>query len=126
MAGFEADNQVVVTIRQLARLGDILDRMVAAGATDIGAIEFLHSDPSKALDRARQAAIADARRKAELSAQSAGLALGGVLWITEEAAAAAPRPARMMRAGTGGVAPPIFAGDDTLRATVTVGFDIVR
>lgn len=126
LVGFEAVNQVAVTIHQLARLGDILDRMVAAGATDIGTVEFLHSDAAKALDQARQAAIADARRKAELYAQSAGLALGGVLWITEDAAAAAPLPARLMRAGVGGLAPPIFAGDDTLRATVTVGFDIAR
>src|SRR6476620_9830893 len=40
------------------RVSEILDRLVTAGATDVGNIAFLVSDPSKALDEARKAAIA--------------------------------------------------------------------
>jgi uncharacterized protein len=126
LAGFEAVNQVGVTIRQIAKLGDILDKLVSAGATDIGGIEFLHADPAKALDQARAAAVADARRKAELYAQTSGLSLGGVLWITEDQAYAAVMKGGLMRAAAGGMAAPIAAGEDTLRASVTVGFDVAH
>ena len=61
LSGYSVTNQVSVAIRQVAKIGEILDRLVAAGATDVGNLEFLHSDPSKALDQAREAAVADAR-----------------------------------------------------------------
>jgi hypothetical protein len=126
LTGFEAVNQVRVTVRQIAKLGDILDKLVSAGATDIGGIEFLHADPAKALDQARQAAVADARRKAELYAQSSGLNLGGVLWITEDRGYAAVMKGGLMRAAAGAMPAPIAAGEDTLQASITVGFDVAH
>jgi uncharacterized protein YggE len=124
LSGFNVSNQVRVTIRQIAKLGDILDRLVTAGATDIGNIEFLRSDPAKALDQARQAAIADARGKAELYALASGLSLGPVAWITEDSAYAPPMPTGGMRASVAAV--PIAGGEDTLQVRVTVGFDIAH
>ena len=123
LSGFTVSNQVNVTIRKIAKLGDILDRLVTAGATDIGDVEFLHSDPAKALDQARAAAIADARRKAELYAQAAGLSLGRVAWITEDSGYAPAMPMAAMRGGLGGMPVPIAPGEDTLHARITVGFD---
>ena len=73
LTGYSVSNQVSVTVRQIAKLGETLDRMVAAGATDVGNVAFLIADPSKALDQAREAAVADARRKAELYARASGL-----------------------------------------------------
>jgi uncharacterized protein YggE len=123
--GFGASNQVTVTVRQIGRVGEMLDRLVAAGATDVGNIAFLHSDLSKVLDQAREAAVADARRKAELYAHAAGLTLGAVAWITEESAP--PAGLKMFRAATALAAPtPIATGEDTLRVQITVGFDIAH
>ena len=89
-SGFSVSNQITITIRQIATVGTVLDRVIAAGATDVGGVEFLHSDLSKALDQAREAAVADARRKAELYAHAAGLELGRVAWITEDPSYAPP------------------------------------
>jgi uncharacterized protein len=122
LSGFSVANEVSVTIRQIGNVGDILDRLIAAGATDIGNVEFLHSDPSKTLDQARQAAVADAKRKAELYAHDAGLTLGPVVSITEQSAAVPGVP--MARALAAPVAVPIAAGEDTLRVRITVGFAI--
>jgi uncharacterized protein YggE len=123
LAGYSVSNQVSVTIRQIGKVGEILDRLVTAGATDAGNIAFLVSDPSKALDQAREAAIADARRKAEVYARASGLRLGRVEWITEDTGSAPPVPARVLAAP----APvPIASGEDTLRVRITVGFDIAR
>jgi uncharacterized protein len=127
LTGFAVSNQVTVTIRKIDTVGDILDRLISAGATDAGSVEFLHADVSKTLDQAREAAMADARRKAELYARAAGLTLGGVAWVTEDASSAPPMPkAVMMRSAGPAGPPPISAGEDTLHAHVTVGYDIGR
>lgn len=124
LTGFSASNQVSVKIRQLAKVGEILDRLIAAGATDVGSVEFIHSDPSKLLDQAREAAIADARRKAELYAHATGLSLGGVAWLTEDSAYTPPIRMKAMRAPTAlAAAVPISAGEDTLQVRITVGYD---
>ena len=115
-----------MTIRQIGKVGDILDRLVTAGATDVGSVEFLHSDLSKALDQAREAAVADARRKAELYAHAAGLTLGSVTWITEDSGYAPPMPMAMRTAGAIAASVPIAAGEDTLRVRITVSFDMAH
>ena len=127
LTGFSVSNQVSVTIRQIAKVGEVLDRLLTAGATDVGNIEFLHSDISKALDQARQAAFTDAQRKAELYAHAAGLTLGPVAWITEDSGSIPPVAMKALRT-TGGMPAtvPIAAGEDTLRARITVGFDIAH
>jgi uncharacterized protein YggE len=127
LVGYSVTNQVNMVIRDIAKTGDILDRLIAAGATDVGDIVFSLSDPSAALDKAREAAVADARRKAELYARAAGVTLGRVAWITEDPSYEPPfmlgaQPAGAMRAK----ATPISTGEDTLHARITVGFDITR
>jgi uncharacterized protein len=126
LVGYSVSNQVGVKVRQIAKVGEILDSLISAGATDAGSVQFLHFDTSKALDRARQAAIADARRKAEIYAQSSGLKLGGVAWVTEEPAYAPPSPMGAVRMLAAPPAVPISPGEDTLRVQITVGFEAGR
>ncbi len=123
LTGFSVANEVNVTVRRIDTIGEILDRLVAAGATDIGGVELLRSDPAKALDQAWEAAIADARRKAELYAKAAGLKLGRVAWITEDSAYAPPGPFAAMRASARPSPVPIATGENTFRVQVTAGFD---
>ena len=124
LSGFAVTNQVAVTIRQIEKVGDALDRAIGAGANDVGSVQFLHNDLSKALDPARTDALADARRKAELYAHAAGLTLGAVSWVVEDQANV-PHPrfvaARMVAAPV-----PISAGEDTLSVRITVGFDVAH
>jgi uncharacterized protein len=125
LVGYSVSNQVRVKVRQIAKVGEILDALIAAGATDAGSVQFLHSDASRALDQARQAAIADARRKAEIYAQAAGLTLGAVAWISEEPAYAPPVPMAAPRMYSA-TAVPIAPGEDTLRVRITVGYEIAH
>ena len=120
LTGFQASNQVTVKIRDIDKLPALLDHAIAAGANEMSGIEFVITEQSKLLDRARDDAIADARRKAELYAQAAGSKLGPVVSITEEGSAAPPRPMQAMRAG----AVPIAPGEQTLRAMVTVSYEL--
>jgi hypothetical protein len=120
LTGFQANNQVTVRIRDIDKLATVLDRAIAAGANEMSGIEFVVTEQSRMLDQARDDAIADARRKAELYAKAAGTKLGNVISISEEGAAPQPRPMQAVRAG----AVPIAPGEQTLRAIVTVSYEL--
>jgi uncharacterized protein len=124
VSGFAVTNQVAVTVRHIDKVGDVLDRAITAGANDVGGVQFLHADLSKTLDAARAAALADARRKAELYAHAAGLTLGAVSWVVEDQANV-PQP-RFFAARTAAAPVPIAAGEDTLSVRITAGFDVAR
>ena len=132
LTGFQVSNQVTVKIRDVGRLSAVLDRAIAAGANEMSGIEFVVSEQAKLLDQARASAIAvalaapcvgiaDARRKAELYANAAGMKVGRVMAIAEEGSAPSPHLYQPMRAGA---APAIAPGEQTLRAVVTVSYEL--
>ena len=122
LTGFQATNQVTVRIRDIDNLPAVLDRAIAAGANEMSGIDFVVSEQSKLLDQARDDAIADARRKAELYAKAVGAKLGKVMSISEEGPAPPqPRPMQAVRAG----AVPVAPGEQTLRAIVSVSYELM-
>ncbi len=121
LIGFQANNQVTVKLRDISRLPAVLDRAIAAGANEMSGIEFVVSEQAKLLDKARSAAIADARHKAELYATAAGMKVGRVMAISEEGSVPQPRAFQAMRAGA---AVPIAPGEQMLRAVVTVSYEL--
>jgi uncharacterized protein YggE len=73
-----------------------------------------------------RAAIADARHKAEVYAHAAGLTLGRVVTITEHGVAMPMLRSNALAAPAGAASVPILAGENTVRAAVTVGFDFAH
>ena len=126
LTGFSVSNRLNVKIRDIGKTGAILDKLVAAGATDVGNVEYLHANSSALLDQARQAAMADARRKAELYAKAAGLALGVVAFVSEDAGFAPPVFGKVMRAAAPAMPTQILSGQDTLSIQIVVGFDVLH
>jgi uncharacterized protein YggE len=120
LIGFQANNQITVKIRDIGQLPNILDRAISAGANEMSGIEFVVSEQGKLLDKVRADAIADARRKAEIYAEAAGMKVGRVMAISEEGPAAPPRTFQAMRAGAAAIAP----GEQMLRAVVTVSYEL--
>src|SRR5690606_21514761 len=57
IAGYTVSNNLTVRVRELARLGEILDRSVDLGVNQGGHIAFAHSNPVEAIDAARTAAM---------------------------------------------------------------------
>ena len=127
LSGYSVSNQLTVKIYQLVKLSDVLDRLITAGATDIGNIQYLFAEPSKAFDQAREAAVSDARRKAELYARASGQILGRIIWITEDPGYGQPMPMKAVQASAArATSVPIATGEDTLQARIIVGFDLAR
>jgi uncharacterized protein len=124
ITSFHASNQVTVKLREVAKTAEVVDRLVAAGANDIAGIEFVVSSPSKPLDAAREAAIADARRKAEVYAKAANVQLGKPVRISEEGSGE-PGPIAMRQARTA-EATPVSPGEQVQRVTVSVSYELLR
>ncbi|QHO78728.1 SIMPL domain-containing protein [Bradyrhizobium sp. CCBAU 051011] len=122
IVSFRASNRVTVKIRDVTKVANVIDVLVSAGANDIGGISFTVTQASKHLDEAREKAIADARRKAEIYAKAVGVALGEPISV-EEGGPPGPlfrgKVAAPMAAGA-----PVAQGEETLSVTVNVSWAI--
>ena len=117
--GYRVHNQVHVALRDLGKVGEVLDELVALGANEIGGLSFEVSKAEELKDAARKEAVANALRRAKLLATAAGAEVGEVISITDEAMQFAPRGPMMTRAAAPGSVP-IESGSQTLEARVTV------
>lgn len=125
ITGYRASNHVLVKVRDVTKVAGVIDMLVGAGANEVGGINFIVTQASKALDDARARAVADARRKAEIYAKAAGVTLGEPLSITEEGAAPPPVFRTRAAAPIAGMAPtPVAPGEEQLSITVSVTWAI--
>jgi uncharacterized protein YggE len=120
ISGYRVVNQVRLTVREVKRLGDLLDQAIALGANQINSIGFDIANAETLKDEARKQAMVNARRRAELYAAAAGVQLGQVLRISENIEEAASRPFAQGRAMAASV--PIEAGTHTLTVEVHVTY----
>jgi uncharacterized protein YggE len=124
IVSFRASNRVTIKVRDVGKIANVIDTMVTAGANEIGGINFVVTQASKALDEARTKAIADARRKAEIYAKAAGVTLGEPISISEEGAASPPVFRSKMAAPMAGAPTPVAPGEELLSITVSVTWAI--
>ena len=114
---------MTIRVRDVTKVAGMIDVLVGAGANDIGGINFMVSQASKLLDEAREQAIADARRKAQIYARAAGVTLGEPIAISEEGSAT-PVFRGKVAGGIAASAAPIAQGEETLSVTVNVSWAI--
>jgi uncharacterized protein YggE len=130
IAGYQVTNTVRITSRKIDALGGVLDALVQSGANQMYGISFRVDEPEGLLDRARLDAVEDAKRKARLIAQAAGVKLGPPIQISESGNMPMPRPMMMrgmaaapMMAAAAPV--PVAGGEQDFSVTVSVTFQIV-
>lgn len=124
IAGYTANNMLTIRVRQLDLLGAVLDAAVADGANTLNGLSFGLIEPGPKLDEARREAVADARARAELLAEAAGVKLGKVISISETGFASDPVP--MFRAEASAAPVPVAGGELGLTASVTILYSIVE
>ena len=126
LTGYQVTNVVTVTVRDLARLGQAVDGALEAGATSLDGLTFRIAEPGPLQAAARQAAVADARARAEILAAAAGVAITGVISISElDSGSATPFPvAARFRAASTAAATPIEAGSSEVSINVAVVYSI--
>ena len=124
VVNYEASNMLTVRVRELSALGTILDQTVADGANVFNGLEFSLADPQPALDEARKLAVKDARRKAEMMAEAAGVKLGKLMTLDE---GGRDRPVPMMRmqaVAASAEAVPVAEGEVSYTVSVTAVWEI--
>jgi uncharacterized protein len=117
--GYVARNMVEVRVDDLAKVGDVLDAVVASGATNIHGLRFDVKQREQLEATALQAAVKSASSKAQAIAMGANRAIDRILKI-EESSADQPRP--MMReyamAARADAQTPVAPGELEIRAQV--------
>ena len=124
LVGYQFTNVVAATLREIEKVGDAIDAALGAGATNIDQMTFRVADQSGAESEARDAAVANARARADTLAAAAGVEIVGVGAIVEGGSGLIPFPHQFERmamaakdAGT-----PIEAGTNEVTATVTITY----
>ncbi len=124
IVGYRVSNEVSVRLRDVARLGGLLDALVRAGANRLRGVRFSIGEPGPLADAARKKAMADAKRRAMLYAEAAGVRVGAVMAISERAVTI-PGPRFIQEAAFRATAQvPVAPGERRVRATVTVTYAI--
>jgi len=127
IVGYTVSNNLSVRIRDLQKVGEVLDQVVTLGVNSGGNIQFMNDDPKEALRQARKAAMADAIDKAKTLAEAVGVDLGSILEISENSRS--PRPVPMARGNFAAKAMaadsvPVASGENTYHVTVNVNWEI--
>jgi len=81
--GYQASNRVSIKLRDIPRAGEVLDALVAAGATDLGGPDWSIEDDTAARAQARRQAMETAHAQAREYARAAGYADVRLLEISE-------------------------------------------
>ena len=129
IVGYQASNTVNVKVRDLSKLGKVLDAFVEQGANQINGPSFEVDKPDEAYDEARVAAIRKAQARAQTYADALGLKVRRIISIGE-GGASFPRPMPMLRAmaADAGFAKEtaISPGESTLSVNIEVVFELGR
>jgi uncharacterized protein len=96
LTGYQATNQVTITVRDLAKLGQNLDAAVNAGANQVHGVSFGLIDATQAENAARQAAVKALKAKADLYAAATGHRVTRLVSLSEGGGYAGPPPMPMI------------------------------
>lgn len=127
LTGYQASNQVTVTVNDLARLGPALDAVVGAGANQVEGISFGLKDPGAAEDQARLKAVQALQAKARLYADATGYKVGRLVNLSEAGGYAPEPPRPLARMAVAAAAPtPVGPGELNVRVDVTGLYELTR
>ncbi len=127
ITGYQASNTVNVRLREMTKIGDVLDALVRQGANQINGPSFSVDKPDAAMDEARNDAVSHAQARAALYATATGLKVRRIVSIVESGGTVMPPPrpymamAKMADAGT-----PVATGENTLAVDLNVTFELGR
>lgn len=128
ITGYQANTNITVKVRVMDKANDVIDAATQAGANQIGGVTFDVSDKTKAENEARTQAVAEAKRKAEIAAKTAGFSLGRVIDYSENPGGV-PRPVPMyakadMAGGAESAPTQIEPGSSEMTVSVSLSYEI--
>lgn len=129
LRGYVAERQMLVDVRDLEKLGGLIEGAVEAGVNQVSPPQLDSSKRRDAYREALDAAARDARANAAQLANSLGARLGDVLQITTESQYAQPMPymrAQAAQTMDAGAAETYNASNLSFDATISVVFELEK
>ncbi len=127
--GYQASNTVNLKVRDISKLGKVLDALVASGANQVNGPNFEIDQPEAAYDEARRNALKKAQDRAEMYAQTLGLRVRRIVSIDEGTGYQPPimlRGAAMKSVAMDAMETSVSPGESTLSANLNVVFELGR
>ncbi|PJE57696.1 MAG: hypothetical protein COU82_00560 [Candidatus Portnoybacteria bacterium CG10_big_fil_rev_8_21_14_0_10_38_18] len=122
--GYEINQTLEVKIRNLEKIGEILDKSVSAGINQVSSLRFWVDKDDELKEGARKLAIEDAKKKAETLADNLGIKLVKIIGFTEDTGYY-PMPTYKEAAGMGGgEMPNIQTGENEITVNVSIIYEI--
>ncbi len=121
---YAVDNSVYVTVRDLTKLGDLLDASVSSGANNVSSISFDVADKTAALSQARKAAVDQASKQANELTSATGVKLGEVQTISYSDSTPPIAIPLARAAALDSASVPISAGSMQISTTVTIVYGL--
>jgi uncharacterized protein YggE len=127
ITGYQASNTVSIKVREIGKLGEVLDALVASGANQVNGPSFEIDQPEAVYDDARRAALEKAQQRAQMYAKSLGMKVRRIVSISEGGGFQPPRPMMMAKAAFDSAeSSPVSPGETTLTANLDVVFELGR
>lgn len=129
LTGYQATNQVTIVVRDLGKLGQVVDASVNSGATNVGGISFGIDKADAAEDAARLDAVKALQAKADLYAKALGYRVARLVTFSESGGYAPPPPmpmASFARAEMKDASTPVEAGEIKVSIGVSATFELVK
>ncbi len=130
LVGYEVDQSLQVKIRDLTKIGDIIQGATDQGANQVGALQFTldPEEEEKAKDEARKEAIDQAKAKASVLASQLGVKLVRISSFSESGVYPALYKMDQAAYGMGGAgveaAPQVQSGENMITISVNIVYEI--
>jgi len=119
--GYEASNMLSVRVRDIPKLGAVLDSALSAGSNDFSGLRFSVQNLAPYKEKARAAAVKDAISRAAGLADAAGVTLGPIITLIEQTDYSKPNIMSAARNTDLAVA----TGEINITASVSMTFDLI-
>ncbi len=126
ITGYQATNTVSLKVRDVTKLGKVLDALAAVGANQINGPSFEIDQPEPGYDEARLAALQKAQARAETYAKALGLRVRRIVSISEGGGNFRPVPMMAMAKADRYESTPVSPGETTLSVSLDVVFELGR
>ena len=125
--GYQASNNVNLKVRDIGKLGKVLDSLVASGANQINGPSFEIDQPEPVLDEARRTALEKGQARAQMYAKALGMRVRRIVSISEGSGFRPPGPVPMMAMRAKAESDTaISPGETTLSANLDLVFELGR
>lgn len=124
LAGYEITQSLEVKIRNLEKVGEIIQAATGAGANESGSLQFQIENQDEIKNQARAEAIKKAKAKAKDLASQLGVGLGKIMYFDESGANPYYYSAEKTTNMGGGESPQIETGENKIEVTVTITYEI--